>query len=165
MAGHVQNLEIGTEETSVWHLFDEKIWFDWFDFERESEVPKEITIRDHGRGERVTSDLGMKLAFNLGNVLNVIDVPVCQQQKFRMNIERADPFARTLRCVEQDPSLRCFEQIAIRFKDAATKGFVSRRCHRNEVFECSELSVVYSYPTMPILSRRLALRVEFCEYL
>jgi hypothetical protein len=27
------------------------------------------------------------------------------------------------------------------------------------------LSIVYFYPTMPILSRRLALRAEFCEYL
>ena len=77
MAGHFQNLEIGAQETSVWGLFDKKIWFDWFNFERESEVPKEITIRDHGRGEGMASDLGMKLLFNLGNVLDVIDVPVC----------------------------------------------------------------------------------------
>ena len=78
MAGHFQNLEIGTEKTSVGYFFDEKIWFDRVDLERESEVSKEVWIRNHGRGERVTSDLGMKLAFNLGNVLNVIDVPMCQ---------------------------------------------------------------------------------------
>jgi hypothetical protein len=95
----------------------------------------------------------------------VIDVPVCQQQKFGMNIERADPFARTLRCVEQDPSLGRFEQIAIGFEDPPAKRFVSRRCHSHKVFECSALSIVYFYPTMPILSRRLALRGEFCEYL
>ena len=79
MARHFQNLEVGPEKTSVWCFFDEKIWFDWFDLEREPEVAKEIAIRDHGRGERVTSDLGVKLAFNPGNVLDVIDVPVCQQ--------------------------------------------------------------------------------------
>lgn len=165
MAGHFQNLEVRTEKTSAWCCFNKKIWFDWFDFERESEVPKEIAIGDHGRGERVTSDLGVKLLFNLGNVLDVIDVPVCQQQKFGMNIERADPFARTLRCVEQDPSLRRFEQIAIGFEDPSAKRFVSPRCHSHDVFECSALSIVYSYPTMPILSRRLALRGEFCECL
>jgi len=165
MAWHFQNLELSAEKISVWCFFDKKIWFDWFDFERESEVAKEIWIGNHRRGQRVTSDLGMKLAFNSGNVLDVIDVPVCQQQELRMNVERTDPFARTLRCVEQDPPLRRFEQIAIRFKDAAAKGFVSCRCHRTKVFECSALSIVYSYPTMPILSRCLALRVEFCEYL
>jgi hypothetical protein len=107
----------------------------------------------------------MKLLFNSGNVLDVIDVPVCQQQKFGMDIEGTEPFTRTLRCVEQDPSLWRFEQIAIGFKNAAAKGFVSRRSHRHEVFECSALSIVYFYPTMPILSRRLALRAEFSEYL
>ena len=165
MARYFQNLEVGTEKISVWCFFDEKIWFDWLDFQREPEVAKEIAIRNHRRGERVTSDLTVKLAFNSRNVLDVIDVPVCQQQKFGMDIERADPFARTLRCVEQDPSLRRFEQIAIGFKNAAAKLFVSRRSHRHEVFECSALSVVYFYPTMPILSRRLALRGEFCECL
>ncbi len=165
MAGHFQNFEIGTEKTSVWCFFDEKIWFDWFDLEREPEVAKKIAIRNHGRGKRVTSDLGVKLLFNSGNVLNVIDVPVRQQQKFGMDIKGTDPFARTLRCVEQDPSFRRFEQIAIGFKDPAAKCFVSRRSHCNEVFECSALSIVYSYPTMPILSRLLALRAEFSEYL
>ena len=165
MARHFEYFEIGTEKTSVSRLFDEKIWFDWFDFEREPEVAKEIAIRNHGRGKRVTSDLGVKLAFNSGNVLDVIDVPVCQQQKFGMDIERADPFARTLRCVEQDPSLRSCEQMAVRFKNPAAKRFVSRRCHRYEVFECSAMSIVYFYPTMPILSRCLALRAEFSEYL
>ena len=87
MARHFQNLEVGAEKISVWCFFDQKIWFDWFDFEREPEVAKEIAIRNHGRGKRVTSDLGVKLAFNSGNVLNVIDVPVCQQQKFGMDIK------------------------------------------------------------------------------
>ena len=76
MTGDFQNFEIGAEEISVWRLFDQKIWFDWFDFERESEIPKEIAIGNHRRGERVTSDLAMKLLFNRGKVLHVIDVSV-----------------------------------------------------------------------------------------
>jgi hypothetical protein len=78
MARHVQNLKVGTEKTSVWCFVDQKIWFDWFDFEREPVVAKKIAVGDHGRSKRVTSDLGVKLAFNSGNVLNVIDVPVRQ---------------------------------------------------------------------------------------
>ena len=77
MARHFQNPEVGVEKIPVWCFFDEKIWFDWFDFERESKVPKEIAIRNHGRSERVTSDLGMKLPLHFGNILDVIDVPVC----------------------------------------------------------------------------------------
>ena len=77
MARHFENLEVVAEKTSVWRFFDQKIWFDRFDFQREPEVPKEIAIRNHRRGERVTSDLAMKLLFNSGNILDVIDVPVC----------------------------------------------------------------------------------------
>src|SRR5437899_715387 len=104
MAGDFQNLEIGAENVSVRRFLDEKIWFDWFDFEREPKVAKEIAIRNHGRGERVTPDLAAELALNLRNVLDVIDVPVCQQQKFGMYVKRAQPVAGALRCVEQDPS-------------------------------------------------------------
>ena len=121
MARYFENLEIGTEKTSVWCFFDKKIWFDRLDFECKSEVSKEIAIRNHWHGERVRSDLGVKLAFNLRNVLNMIDVTVCQQQKFRMDIERAGPFARTLGCVEQDPSVWRFEKVAIGFEDPAAK--------------------------------------------
>ena len=152
MARHFQNLKLGTEKTSICCFFDEKIWLDWFYSEREPKVPKEIAIRDHGRGERVTSDLGVKLAFNPRNILDVIDVTVCQQQQFGMDIKGTYPFARTLGCVDQDPSVRGFEQIAIGFKDPTAKRFISRRCHRDEVFECSAPTVVYSYPTMPPIS-------------
>lgn len=81
-----------------------------------------------------------------------------------MDIEGLEPFTRTLRCVEQNPSVRRFKQVAIRLENPAAKGFVSRWCHRNEVFECSGQSVVYLYPIMLTLSRCLALRGEFCEY-
>jgi len=82
-----------------------------------------------------------------------------------MDIEGMEPFTRTIRCVEQDPSLRSFKQIAIGFEDPAAKRFVSRGCHHDEVFECSALSIVYFYPKMLTLSRCLALRGEFCECL
>ena len=163
MTWDLQNLKISTDKISLWRLFDEKIWFDWLDLKHEPEAAKEIAIRNHRRGERVTSDLRTKLAFDPRNVLDMIDVAVGQQQKFRMDIERADPFTRTLGCVEQYPPLRRFEQIAIGFKNTAAKCFVSRRSHCNQLFECSAPPVVYFYSTMPILSRRLALRVEFCE--
>jgi hypothetical protein len=82
-----------------------------------------------------------------------------------MDIEGTDPITRTFGCVEQNPSLRRLEQVAIGFENPAAKRFVSRRFHRDEVFECSALSIVYFYPIMPTLSRCLALRGEFCECL
>jgi len=143
MAGNFQNLEIGAEKTSAWSFFDEKIRFHGFDLKREPEAAKEIAIRNYGSGEWVTPDLAAEVALNLRNILNVIDVPVCQQQKFGMDVERAQPVAGTDRCVEQDPSLRRIEQVAIGFKNAAAKCFVGLRSHRNELLnvQCLRLSI------------------------
>ena len=123
MAGHFQNFEVGAEKISVRHFLNKKIWFHWLDLKREPEAAKKIAIRNHGRGERVTPDWAAKLALDLRNVLDVIDVPVRQQQEFGIDIERAHPFGGTLRCVEQDPTLRRFKQVAIGFKNPAAKCF------------------------------------------
>ena len=77
MPWHFQNFKIGPEKIPIWGRLDQKIRFDWFDFERESEISKELAIGNHRRSERVTSDLAIRLLFNLGNALDVIDVPVC----------------------------------------------------------------------------------------
>ncbi len=123
MAGNFQNLEIGAEKITVRRFFDEEIRFHGFDLKLEAEAAKKIAIRNHGSGEWVTPDLAAKLALNPRNILNMIDVPVCQKQKFGMDIERAYPFAGTLRRVEENPSLRRFEQVAIGLKNPAAKCF------------------------------------------
>jgi hypothetical protein len=72
----------------------------------------------------MATNLAPKLAFNPGNILDMIDVPVRQEQKFRLNLKRARPFASALGRVEQNPSLPRLKQIAIRFENAAAKAFV-----------------------------------------
>ena len=123
MAGHFQNFEVGAEKISFRRFLNKKVWFHWLDLKREPEAAKKIAIRNHGRGERVTPDWAAKLALNVRNVLDVIDVPVRQQQEFGIDLERTDPFAGTLRCVEQNPTLRHFKQVAIGFKNPAAKCF------------------------------------------
>ena len=78
MAGHFQNFEVGADKIPVRRFLNKKIWFHWLDLKREPEAAKKIAIRNHGRGERVTPDWAAKLAFDLRNVLDVIDVSVCQ---------------------------------------------------------------------------------------
>ena len=123
MPGDFQNLEVGAEKIMVWRFFDEKIRFHRFYLNREAEAAKKIAIGNHGSGQWVTPDLAAKLALNPRNVLNMIDVPVCQQQKLGMDIERRYPFAGALRRVEENPSLRCLEEVAIGLKNPAAKCF------------------------------------------
>ena len=105
MAGNFQNLEIGAEKISVWRFFDEKIRFCRFDFEFEPKIAKKFPVRNHRRGERVAANWTCKLAFNPGNILDVIDMSVCQEQKFRLDPKRTHPFASALGRVEENPSL------------------------------------------------------------
>jgi len=125
MPGNFQHLELGTKKISAWRFFDKKIQFRRFDFEFETEVAKKFPLGNHRRGERVTTYRTIKLPLNLGNILDVIDMPMCQEQKLRIDIKRLDPFASPIRRIEKNPTLRSLNQIAIRFENASAKPLVN----------------------------------------
>ena len=86
MAWNFQNFKIGAEKISVWRLFDQKIWFDRIDFELKPKVAKKFAIGNHRRSERMTADGTGELALNPGNILDVIDMSVRQEQKFEIGM-------------------------------------------------------------------------------
>ena len=124
MAGNFQNLKIGAEKVSVCRFFDHKIRFHRFDLEREPEAAKKFAIGNHRHSERMTADGTTELTLDPGNVLDVIDMSVRQEQKFEIDTKRTHPFASALGRVEENPALRRLKQIAIRFKNAAAKALV-----------------------------------------
>ena len=124
MAGHFENLKIGAEKISALRFFDQKIRFHRFDLECEPEAAKKFAIGNHRRGERMTSDGTTELALDPGNVLDVIDMSVRQEQKFEIDTKRTHPFASALGRVEENPALWRLDQIAIRFENAAAKALV-----------------------------------------
>ena len=127
MAGNFQNFEIDAEKISALRFLDEKIRFRRFDFELEPKIAKKFAIANHGRCERVTTDGTAELALEPGNILHVIDVPMCQEQEFEIGVKRTHPFASSLGRVEENPALWRLKQIAIRFKNAAAKALVIHR--------------------------------------
>ena len=95
------------------------------------EISKKFAIGNHRRGKRVTPDWTIKLAFNPGNILDVIDMPMCEEQKFEIDTKRTQPFASAFGRVEENPALWRLNQIAIRFKNAAAKALV---IHGNSLY-------------------------------
>jgi len=87
MAWDLQYLEIGAEKISAGCFFDQKIRLHRFDLELEPEVAKKFAIGNHRYGERVTTDWTTKLAFDPGNILDVIDMPVGEEQKLQIGTE------------------------------------------------------------------------------
>jgi len=73
----------------------------------------------------MTADLASEAVFDFGYVRNVIEMPVRKEQKLWIDISGDQPFASSIGGVEKNPSLRGFNQIAIRLEDAAAKRFVS----------------------------------------
>src|SRR5690349_17118249 len=124
MAGNVQNLKFCAEKISVWRFFDQKIRFHRFDLEFEPKIAKKFAIGDHRRGQRMATDRTTKLALDPGNILDVVDVSVCKEQKFEIDTKRTHPFASTLRRIEENRSLRRLNEITIRFENTATKTLV-----------------------------------------
>ena len=124
MARNFQNLKIGAEKISIWLFFDQKIRFHRFDLELEPKIAKKFAIGNHRHGERVTPDGTAELALDPGNILHMIDMPVRQEQESGMGVQRTQPFASALGRVEKNRALWRFEQIAIRFKNAAAKALV-----------------------------------------
>ena len=154
MAGHVQDLEIGTEKTSDGRFLDKKIRFHGFNFELEAKIAKKFGLGNHGRGKRVTTNRTIKLPLDSGDILDVIDMAVRQKQKFRTRINGAQPFTGPLRRIEENRSLWRLKEIAIRFEDPAAKALVihcallypSATTAEGESFyeliECSLVSIV-----------------------
>ena len=124
MAWNFQNFEIRAEKISALRFFDQKIRFHRFDLELEPKIAKKFAIGNHRRGERMTPDWTTELPLDPGNILDVIDMPVCEEQKFEIDTKRTQPFASALRRVEENPALWRLDQIAIRFENAAAKALV-----------------------------------------
>ena len=77
MAGNFQNLEIGTEKTLAGRFIDKEIRFHGFNFQFEAKIAKKFAIGNHRRSQRMATNLTTKLPLDPGDVLDVIDVPVC----------------------------------------------------------------------------------------
>jgi hypothetical protein len=77
----------------------------------------------------VATDLAAKATLDLRHIGHVIEMPVRQQQQLRFDALRLEPIARAIRCIEQNRTTWCIEQIAIRLKDPAAKRPITTRAH------------------------------------
>ena len=72
----------------------------------------------------MATDLAIEAAFDLGDVLDVIDVAMREQEQFQIDTARMDPFAGALRRVEQNPPFGCGDEIAVGLENAAAERLV-----------------------------------------
>ena len=87
MAWNFEHLELCAEKFLAGRFFDQKIRFRRLNLQFETEAAKKFPVRNHRRSERMTAYSTTKLSLNPGDILHVIDMPMCQKQKFRIDPE------------------------------------------------------------------------------
>ncbi len=127
MSRNVKHLHFQTEKFFCRRLFDEEVGLNRLNLQFKSEAAKEFRIGDHRRGLGMTTDRATEAAFDFGDLGDVIEMAMGQQEKFWIDTARSDPIASTVRRVEQNPPVGGFKQITIRFENATAKGLVLHR--------------------------------------
>src|SRR5438034_9195930 len=83
MAGYFEHLKFCSEKIASRRFFDKKVRLRRFDLQFKAEILKKLPIRNHRRGRGMTADLTIEPTFDLGDVLDVIDVAVVSSSNFR----------------------------------------------------------------------------------
>lgn len=72
----------------------------------------------------MTPDPAAEPLLDPGDVLDVIDVPMCQKQEFQVHPARGEPVSRALGRIKQDRPAGRMDEIAVCLKNPATKPLV-----------------------------------------
>lgn len=116
MPRHFQDFELESEEVAPRRRFDQEIGFNRLDLELEPKATEEFRVGDHGCGLGMTTDSAVEPPFDFRNVRDVIEVAMRQQEQLRSNAFALQPFARTIRRIEEDRAFGRFNEITIRLE-------------------------------------------------
>src|SRR5207237_10855166 len=102
MPRHFEHLKFCSEKIAGRCFLDQEIRFGWLHFQFEAEVPKKLAVRNHRLRRGMTTNRAFKVIFDFGDVLDVIDVAVGQQQHLKIDLSRFDPVARALSRINEN---------------------------------------------------------------
>src|ERR1700719_1610132 len=109
----------------------------------------------------MTTDSATEASFDFGDVLDVVDMPVRQEQEFKIDVVRLDPLAGAVRRVEQNPSFGRFQQITVRLEKATAESFVSH----GRGLGCGDISIELHLCILPkARNRNYSGQAKFCSF-
>ncbi len=95
----------------------------------------------------MNADRAAEAAFDLRYVLDVIDMPMGEEEEAQLDSLPDEPVAGAIRSIEEDPALRRLQGVAIRLKNSAGKAAVFDHA-------LSLLLLLLLIPTATLLSSR-----------
>ena len=72
----------------------------------------------------MAADGAVELPFDLRDIRDVIEMPVCKQKHFRLKPARFQPLAGAVRRIEQNWAFGGVQEVTICLKNPSTKSFV-----------------------------------------
>lgn len=132
MPRHVKNTERLASKRHAVAFVQQDVRAEWFDVESESEAPEKCRIRCHRLRVRMIGHLTPVAALDLRRIGGVVVVSVREDEK--LDRVSREVFIGPLGCVEEDATLRGFEQKGIRIECPAGEefepihGLVVRKC-------------------------------------
>src|SRR4051812_29750423 len=125
MSRNFQDFHLQAKKIAGRSRLYQKIGLDRFDLELETQAAKELRVGNHGDCVRVAADWAAETLLDLRHVRDVIEMAVSEEEKFRRNAAGRQPFARSVRRVEQDWALRRCDEVAIRLENPSAERLVS----------------------------------------
>ena len=121
MARDFKHFHFHSEKIPRRRCLNQEVGLDRLDLQFETDLPKEIALRNHWDGLGVATDLAVEFAFELSDVRDVVEMPMSQEQKLGGQSVRDQPLANAIGRVEQNRPARCLKHIAIRLKNSAAE--------------------------------------------
>ena len=81
MTGHLEHLKFCSQKISAGRFFNEEVRLRRFYLQFKAEASEKVPIRNHWRRRAVTTDLAIEAAFDFGDVLDVVDVTMSEEQQ------------------------------------------------------------------------------------
>ena len=124
MPGHFQHFEIHPQKIFQRRRLDEQVGLDRLNLELEAVVAKVVAVGDHRSALRVNPDRATEAAFDFRHVLDVIDVAVGEQEEPQLNSLSDEPGAGAVGRIEEDPTFRRLQRIAVCLENSPGKSAV-----------------------------------------
>ena len=121
MPWYFEDLGLQSEEVSRGSFLDEKVGFSRLDFQFEPEFAEEFTIGNHRRSFAMAAKRTAEPLFDLGYILDVVDVTMGQYQQLQVYLAGNKPVAGPVGGVEQDMALRRGKQVTVCLEQPAAE--------------------------------------------
>jgi hypothetical protein len=121
VAGNEKDAKGDFAEYDFGSFFNQKIRLNGFRFQKEPEFFEKLGVSDKGNSISMIGDLASESSFDLGGVIDVVDMAVSDQQQVESDRQITHPIRGTRGCIDENVAARHLKQIGVGIKNTPNK--------------------------------------------